>query len=359
MSLHKGSVNFSVLRPNTTISTSFAEDLIGEAYKDGNPSIEAPVIDLSSGISLIPPSNMETPVSKDDFLCESLPFFAIRKRELKIDSSLFRETVARAVEEKKKTMNVDDINGKILKEIRAAAKDKLAANAAIKTSGTRAAYSPTGFFFVESSSVKKTFSFIEELSSLVPMNVLGQLNIVDFQYIAASMRFNASEYVPMRFSEHETTTGIGEDFLTWLLVASAGGVTIPQDIQLSIPGAIEMTDCSTSSAGAKIISMKEGLPYAGNEIHTCLLSGKKVSSLEMAVQIGQAAFEATVDTDFCIKKFKIAQGDEAENEETFTDRIVAMDNFVKGMVKLFGAFIETVKVDQASVETLIKTWITK
>lgn len=353
MSFIKGASNFSVLRTTSKIEVGIANDLVNEAYSEDKPFPDSPVNDLSSGVSLFPPTDRES--TPDDFLKESIPFFAVRKRECKIDSSKLKETVLRTVEEKR--LSGIQVSKKMIKEIKADVKSLLATEAPVKTTGTRVVLSPTGFCFVEVTSAKKALSFIEDVTSLVPMNVLGNLNYVDFAYIASSMKFDVNSYSPMRFSDHETMSGIGEDFLTYLLVAAnSNTLSLPKDVQLSTPGAIEMIDCSTSSAGAKIISMKEGIPCAGREISSCISSGKKVSAIDIAIQFGNAAYTANVDLNFCIKKFLSIKGDEEEEEESFVDRVSSMDAFVVGMAKVFGHFISLVQSDEKAFIKNVREW---
>jgi hypothetical protein len=243
----------------------------------------------------------------------------------------------------------------MMKEIKATAKDALSMSSQVKISGTRATFSPTGFCYVESTSVKKTLDFIEDLSSMIPLENLGTLRLVDFSYMATASKYDPDQYSPLRFSEHESISGIGTDFLTYLLAAANGGVTLPPGIQLTTPGAIEMVDCTTSNAGAKVVSMKDGIPCAGREISSCISSGKKVSSMDINVQFGDnAAFMANIDLDFCVKKFSQVRGD--EEEETFADRVQSMDQFLIGIAKLFAVFIDLVKTDGDALAQLIKSW---
>jgi hypothetical protein len=357
MPLNKGTVNFSVLRTTTAIDVGFADELVGESYKEDVAMGDEGVIDISGGVSLLPPpgrSVAEGTITRDDFLHDSIPFFAVRKRELKIDSSMAKEMIARAIEEKR--LSGVEITRKTLKEIKQVVRDALASKASVKITGTRAVFSPTGFCFVESTSVKKSLDFAENLSSLVSLNVLGTLNLVDFGYIASSLKFDPSAYCPMQFSQHETTCGLGEDFLTFLLYASSQENVLGADVQLSVPGFIEMTDCTTSTAGAKIISMKDGIPFAGREVSSCIKSGKKVSALEIAVQFGQSAFTAIIDSNFCVKKFTAVKGDEEEAEETLADRVMSMDQFTIGISKLFSTFIGKALNDQRGLATSIREW---
>jgi hypothetical protein len=352
MSFDKGAVNFSVLRTTSKIDIGFASDLVQDAYKDVPITSEDTVIDLSSGISLQPPNGR--PVTQDDFLRDSIPYLAVRKRELKVDSSVMKEIISRMIEEKKQSGI--PISRKVIKEIKTAVKQQLSVNAPVKTTGVRAVFSPTGFCFVEASTVKKALSFAEDLSSMVPMSKLGSLNLVDFNYIAAALQYDVGSYIPMKFSPHEVISGLGEDFLTFILVAANGGYILPEDVQLSTPGLIEMTDCSTSNAGSKIALLKEGIPCAGREMSSCIGSGKKVSALDIAVQFKDAAFTATVDLNFGVKKFTAVKGDEEEKEETFMDRVVSMDTFVMGMTSLFSFFLERIKKESVAVQSAVSAW---
>jgi len=356
MSFDKGTVNFTVLAPARKIESlsSVIDDIMGEGYKQSSPSFETDIFDSTSGLSLADIVGRE--VMEGDFKYGGIPYFAIRKREKKIDTGLVKERLERFIADAAQEGRV--VSSKEKKAQKEVIVNSLAMDAQEKISGNRVVISPDGStIYLEASSEKKVEELVEILMSLIEYGKIGGgIGVVTPEFMATTLGYDPDAYEPIRVSEHEQIMGIGEDFLTYLFMASEiKGYVDP--FEISLPGNINMVDCCSASSGAKKISMKDGLASISKEVISALKSGKKVESADFMIAEGDAAFSVTIDSQFHFKKLKMEnmedQFDDKEGE--FLARVNAITKFTGIVETLLKQFLDRRSV----LENVFQEWVSK
>lgn len=357
MSFEKGKMNFSIISMASYDRDKVLGNLAGESYKGSEPGIDSPVTDITSGISLATMKKDEFEV--DDLVFGGMPYFAVRKRELKIDSSTVKEILERRIYEAgKRGETVSSKAKRIMKEeIVSALED----GAQEKLSGTRAIIPASGsIILTEATSSSKIDDFIDHMYSFIEMNafgVSGGLTPIgpDAMYETETGR-DRNGYIPIRMNKFETSEGIGHDFLTYLLMSSEIEGFYEDGTQVSITGSIELSDCRDCSVGAKKTVLKEGTPSLASELISALESGKKVSSLDISICFGGDVYSVSVDNEFRFKKFSIKDEEKISGiHERIEMRILSVMSFLEGFKKVFRKFTSTEETN----EKMIQIWLEK
>jgi len=355
MSFDKGSMNFTVVDLASYDRDKFLENLNGESYSASNPSFDAPVTDVTCGISLA--STDKDGVSVDDFVLGGLPFFAVRKRELKIDASTVKETVERRILDL--TKSGVDVSSKKKKEIKEDVIDALSVDASEKLSGVRCVISSTGkFMLVDATSGKKVEDFIDNIYSFVAMDAFGGSGgLVARSPEAMYSRTSGKgfmDYEQIEMNHFGTEAGIGEDFLTYLFMASEIENFFSDGTEVVLAGDIELADSRETSVGAKKIVVKEGVPSVAQEVVTALCSGKKVSSVDLMMSFGGDVYTVTVDSEFRFKKLTIKDEEKiGDIHARLESRMLSVSMFLDGFGKIFNKFVES----EDSNEKMIQVWL--
>jgi hypothetical protein len=339
MSFDKGTVNFTVLEPAKKFDAQVVDEIINDSYRDEAPMIDTSINDVTSGISLADIDGRD-PV-REDFLKSNIPFFALRTRSLQIDSSLIKERLERILADYSE--RGIPITGKLKKEAKENLKELAAKDAKLKISGIRCTVSPAnGRVYTEATTEKKVDEVLELLMSIIPIDKTGgRLSAVTPEHMAHAAGFNPENYEPVKISEHESVMGLGEDFLTYLFMASEVR-DFHEGVEISLPGNIEMVDCRSHSPGAKNISMKDGIASISKEAISCLKTGKKVKSADFSFGFNDVCYTVTIDSEFHFKKMKFENAEsEGDDGAGFQGRVFAMDNFMKWFDMLFRKFLST------------------
>jgi hypothetical protein len=349
MSFEKSTINFTVLRTAKPIDPSFEESILEEGYMKTNPTVGGPVLDFSSGVSL---ASLARDATIDDFKLGALAYFAIRKRELKIDAGTLKEHVERMIHDE--IARTGGITSKQKKQFKEDAQDVLEDTAQARVSGTRLEISPDRrALYVEATSASKLTDVIDMLISGVPLGSYGRVDVYGPE-MAYVMTAPDEDDSPIRIGNMETSDGLGEDFLTWAFMASESDQMAGDGVEISLPGVIELADCREAATGPKVVMLKEGQPCWGMPVVSCLKNGKKVVSADFMLGFDGFAVEVNIDSDFAFRKFKaVSLEPNGDLVGDFTDRITAIEIFLIHFQKLFARFLVTVEHN----EQLINSWI--
>jgi len=356
MSFEKGNMNVSVVEFDNGIDKEkFMDNIVSESYSNSRPSIEEPVCDFTSGISLAPLEDGDEP-EQQDFELGGLPYFAVRVKELKIDSGRLKELVERKVFDL--IRETGSVSSKQKKAIKESLIDALSVDAVEKVSGIRCVIAPDGKrMFVDATSERKVDDVvIEQIITSIETGAYGNSSCVGRMSpyrMYAEIKGAEEEYIPFDMNNFACTNDIGNDFLTYLYMASEVEDFF-DDVKLSFSGNIEFEDCRECSSGSKVTSLKDGTPSICDEALSAMLSGKKVRSAEISISFGGDAYKATVDKELFFKKLSI------ENEEKdldihsmFESRIRSVNLFVDGIKKVFRKFVES----EDNNENLVLAWL--
>jgi DNA recombination-dependent growth factor C len=358
MSFEKGKINFAVVEFIDGIDRdTFIANVLSESYTDTPPSIEEPVIDFTSGVSLANP-RQEEETDEDDFILGGLPYFAIRKQELKIDSAIVKETLDRRLFdlEKEGTKITSAIKG----DTKEMVVDSLADMAVQKISGVRCVITVDGKrMLVDATSPKKVDeTVIESILTSIETGAFGSSNAVtrltpEFLYLTTTGK-SYDSYCPVKMNNFETNDGIGHDFMTYLFMGSEVENFFDPGVELTFSGNIELEDCRECLSGAKKTVLKDGAPAMSDEVVSALQSGKKVKSADIMVTFGGDTYSVTIDKDFTFKKFSVEDPEEGlDIHSQFETRVNTAAMFLDGFKKLFAKFVST----EENNERMILTWL--
>ncbi len=360
MSFETGKLNFSIIElPEGSDRGKLLNNIVCESYSNTRPTMDEAVVDFTSGVSLAPgaPADFdeEQGVSEADFVLGGLPYFAIRKQELKIDSKIVKETVDRRL------FDLEKEGQKITSEVKRDVKETVAlaleSKAVEKMSGIRCVVSADGrYLFVDATSPKKVDeTVIEHMLTSVETGTFGpsSANSIirmspEYLFMESAKR-EWSSYIPMKMNQFVSIEGIGHDFLTYLFMSSEVEGFFEDDSQIVFSGNIELEDCRESQTGAKKITLKEGAPSISNEVVTALLSGKKVKSADLKLHIDGQVYEFTVDNDFVFKKFTFEDSKDLDVHSLFEERMTTIVVFIEKFKKLFNQFVSTESTNEAMV----------
>lgn len=138
---------------------------------------------------------------------------------------------------------------------------------------------------------------------------------------------------------------VGFDFLTWLLFCTETGRTSfdlgggLSGVRVALDGPVGLR---LEAQGAHRVALRDGAPLGGVECQASLLAGKKISSVKMALQLGEdQAYAAVVEGgSFSFHSLKPPALDaNRDAREIFTDRMSQLQVFTGAFYALYGLFL--------------------
>lgn len=347
----KPSLSFSVIRMKGPIGTEFEEALLEHSYRETPVTVGNDVIDFCQGLHLLTPE--EKP---EDFRYGGGVYFAVRKREKKVDSAAIRELITKmATEELMKTG--EEPSTKRMKELKAEAEQVLEEGVPTKTTGIRVLAASGGkYIFVEGNAKKaeqvlgnlEMASGREDFMHLTPENLLISLIGEDDH-----------SYESFSVCGHDSFQTVGQDFLTWMWMASESERVLDHDnLEIAIGDTILLSNPGEENGGSKDVKLVKGNPGECKEAEAAFLEGKKIR--EMRIMLSKRSgysFEFTIDSTLSIKKFKILNEDKKgrSSEDVFADRLIALQEFMDVIISLFEHFVRIAEYNQH----LIDQWVSK
>jgi hypothetical protein len=336
MAFDKGKINFGMLVSPTPLDETFDDTLMSMAYREDQPDVDTPIIDITSGVSI----DNDTPDTSDlEFMTTGGHLYgAVRKREKKIDKKLYKEKVEKAIHRKLLNTGQEYLSRTQKKEIKQDIMEMMVLEATVQYTGIRFVVSgDRRTVFVEATSAKKVEEVFEQLYVLnCPLEIYSLDHLV--------RRENGED-------------ADVEAFLTWLWMASETDGVLPPEFQVALTGNIVLENPDTE-IGAKTIRISNGSPALAKEAWAALREGKNVKAAEfsLAITASSRVFEATITTEGCFKSFreKSLEVKGLDRHSAFAERIKSCKDFVEVFENIFEAYR---KSPAADVERTIEQWV--
>lgn len=355
MSIVKNPTFTIVTATNKIDSSKASEALKAHAYRDMKQESgedEAAMCDVTRGISIAGAA----PSGDYDFGYGSSTYFAVRTRERVKDPKMIKEYFAYLVDKEFRETNAYP-GGKRRKELKAVANDAMKASV-VKTSGTRITIPPDSkMIIVEASSVKK----VDEALGFLCTTDLFKDNQTfpmtpEYLYNVLTKK-ESSSYETFCWGDEVRCTGLGVDFLTWLLMATETTGILPDGVEVTPFGDLCFRNDEDTAKGAVLTKMSKGIPWEGNGPKAALNDGKKVCAIALRFTKGDISYEAVIDENFVFKKFKVHEAEkELEDPQAlFADAVMSIQAFVELFVSVFKRFLNMEDDNQ----TVMKTWYEK
>jgi len=354
MTIEKGKINYSVLVSLKPIGDGFEDSIVNEAYADRKASLDTPVEDFSTGISL---SDIEA--SKENFSLGSYFYAATRKKQFKMPKSKIKEEVAIAIHQEIARNGGTALNSKRRKEIAENIEAMLQDEAVLETSGSRFVLSQDRKrIIIEETSASKIDEALILITSAVPMETIPDLKVYtpEFLYEIATGE-SASGYEPFTVSGRYSAEGIGRDFLTWLWAISDSQKNIDgmEGLLVALTGMIQLSG-ENDGTGPVTVILKDGAPSIGAEVNAGLRQGKKVSKAEFSIADKDLVYKIIIDDQFHFRAFAGPYVPEKGLDigSNFDGRMFDCVAFMTLIERMFKAFCDD-KTKQQTINEWIST----
>ena len=346
------SVSFSVIRTHEPVGQEFEDAILSKSYVQVSPTLDNEVVDFCRGNHLM---NLdEAPVNLRYGGCI---YFSIRKREKTIDSNTQHEMEAKMLEKEYQETGKEP-SGKRAKQIKEAARMALEPLAREKVTGIRVAASVGSNYIFVAGGPKVAEKVIGHLELATDRNDFVVVDPVSL--LSMSNEKAEEDYESFKMCGHDSPTTVGQDFLTWMWMASETERALAGGISIGIGESVSFAEPGDGNGGSKLVKLSKGNPNESREAFAAFQEGKKLSEAKFTLSESDGnGYEFTTSASMGFKSFKICDENVKgrATEDVFFDRVIAMGVFIKTISTLFDAFLRFSDHNQSLIDKwLVNKW---